>query len=100
MPLLLAPRPHHSGPSRQPHQVGSEPVRRATGRVVPRGQRVTAGYRGTGLFLGEQSPPAISSPIVALTPPQPTRVCQCLTLALTVFAGLAMLICAIVAAWR
>jgi hypothetical protein len=56
-------------------------------RIVP-GSRV----------LTEQSPPAITTPIGALTPPQPTQVGQRLAVALTVLAGLAMLVWAIVAA--
>ena len=64
----------------------------------PRGRRVTAGGPGTGLFLTQQSPPAITTPIGELTPPQPTRVGRRLAVALMVLAGLAMLIWAIVAA--
>jgi hypothetical protein len=55
----MAPLPRRSRPSREPQQGRPEPVCRP-GRYTtgPRGQRVTAGWPGSGLFWTEKLKPA------------------------------------------
>jgi hypothetical protein len=67
-------------------------------RVAPGGGvNASSGLYTTGA-RADQSPPAMTTPIGALIPLQPTRVSQRLAVALAVLAGLAMLVWAIVAA--